>query len=133
MAIVGTYDESGYFTGFFDTNYSTTLPTPYYTLTAAEHAALLVNPIAYRVSGGALVVPPQPSVSATDNAWAAIRERRNVLLSQTDFIQLGDCPISTSSKAAFVTYRQTLRDIPQTYSSNPATVVWPTPPTYTKA
>lgn len=134
MAIVGTYDGSGYFTGFYDTDYNTAIPTPYFTLTSAQRAELLANPVAYRVSGGNLVVPPQPSApSSSAVAWAAVREKRNLLLAQTDFIQLADCPISSSSKSSFVTYRQTLRDIPQTYSSDPATVVWPTVPSYAKA
>lgn len=63
-----------------------------------------------------------------DNYWEMIREKRDELIAQTDWTQTGDAPITDEKKAEFATYRQALRDIPQTYS-NPDDVVWPTKPT----
>ncbi|MBM5036718.1 phage tail assembly chaperone [Vibrio parahaemolyticus] len=59
---------------------------------------------------------------------ADMRHRRDVLMAQTDWTQMPDAPLSDSKKAEFATYRQALRDIPQTYS-NPDDVVWPEKPT----
>jgi hypothetical protein len=53
-----------------------------------------------------------------------VREKRNKLLSASDWTQVADAPVD---KAAWATYRQALRDIPQ-QEGFPATVVWPTQP-----
>lgn len=46
---------------------------------------------------------------------AYIRQRRSILLAQTDWTQAVDAPLSAEQKTAWQTYRQTLRDIPQDY------------------
>lgn len=56
--------------------------------------------------------------------WEKIRTMRTRYLLDTDYTQMPDYP---GDKEAWATYRQALRDIPQTYV-NPADVVWPTPP-----
>jgi hypothetical protein len=56
--------------------------------------------------------------------WEGIRRKRNRLLEKSDYTQMPDCP---GDKTAWAVYRQTLRDLPQTYSS-PDEVVWPTAP-----
>ena len=48
---------------------------------------------------------------------------RNSLLAQTDWTQVPDSPLDADTKAAYVTYRQQLRDM--TEFNNP---VWPVPP-----
>lgn len=50
---------------------------------------------------------------ATKNAALAFTNRntRNQLLSQTDWTQLSDSPLSTEQKGEWATYRQTLRDL----------------------
>lgn len=58
--------------------------------------------------------------------WNTIRLKRNSLLVQSDHTQLPDFP--EAKKAEWATYRQALRDIPQTYAT-PEEVIWPTPPT----
>lgn len=65
-----------------------------------------------------------------EQQWAEIRARRDELLNQTDYTQVTDTPISATSKIAFVTYRQQLRDI--TNQSDPYNIVWPTSPNYEK-
>lgn len=54
----------------------------------------------------------------------AIREKRNVLLSASDWTQLADAPVD---QAAWATYRQALRDITD-QPSFPSEVTWPTAP-----
>ena len=53
------------------------------------------------------------------------RERRNRFLAASDWTQLPDVPIST--KTAWSTYRQALRDI-TAQAGYPTEITWPTPP-----
>ena len=57
--------------------------------------------------------------------WEEIRSKRELLLKDSDWTQLADAQVD---KQEWATYRQALRDIPQTYA-NPNDVVWPTKPT----
>jgi Phage tail assembly chaperone protein len=59
-------------------------------------------------------------------AWEAIRAERNKLLSECDYTQLVDSPLSVEVKAQYVTYRQLLRDI--TEVASPDLVQWPIKP-----
>ena len=59
--------------------------------------------------------------------WKNIRAERDSLISSCDWTQISDTPLSTSVKASWATYRQSLRDITDDYST-PADVVWPTAP-----
>ena len=59
-----------------------------------------------------------------------LRQRRNLLLSDSDWTQGADSPLSSSKKTEWQTYRQALRDLPTTYP-NPTSkddIVWPTKP-----
>ena len=49
--------------------------------------------------------------------WNAIRIKRDVLLSESDWTQTADSPLTDSKKAEWVTYRQALRDVPSNNSS----------------
>ena len=61
-------------------------------------------------------VPPAPT-------WAGIRGERDALLKSTDWWGVSDRTMSAEETA----YRQSLRDLPQTFA-NPEDVVWPTNP-----
>ena len=52
-----------------------------------------------------------------------LREKRNLLLSETDWLALSDVTMSDAWK----TYRQALRDLPAN-TSDPSNPVWPTKP-----
>ena len=54
-----------------------------------------------------------------------LRAERDLLLQQTDWTQSRD--VTLTNDAAWATYRQTLRDITDTYSDLDS-VVWPTKP-----
>jgi hypothetical protein len=57
----------------------------------------------------------------------SVRQTRDRLIAETDWTQLTDSQLSDSVKAAWVTYRQALRDLP-TASGFPHTMTWPTKP-----
>jgi hypothetical protein len=48
---------------------------------------------------------------AFDRAMSGLRQRRNVLLSSSDWTVLSDSPLSETEKTAWLEYRQDLRDI----------------------
>lgn len=59
--------------------------------------------------------------------WIALRTERDVKLIACDWTQLADSPLTVEQKAAWATYRQDLRDIPQDFASVEV-VEWPTQP-----
>lgn len=58
--------------------------------------------------------------------WAEVRTKRNTLLSESDWTQFQDSPITGSALTEWQTYRQSLRDV--TSQSDPYNIVWPTIP-----
>jgi len=62
-----------------------------------------------------------------NEAWRKIREERNQLLGESDYMILADAPVDETQKQEWTTYRQVLRDIPQDYDS-PDEVVYPDKP-----
>ncbi len=71
------------------------------------------------------------SISTEDvgdtSLWAEIRSKRDALLSSCDWTQLSDSPLSSDKKALWVTYRQALRDLPDT-QTDINNIVYPTKP-----
>jgi hypothetical protein len=63
---------------------------------------------------------------ASAPTWEQIRQQRNQLLTESDWITLTDAT-PKPNKEAWLTYRQALRDITKTYSK-PEDVIWPTKP-----
>jgi hypothetical protein len=55
--------------------------------------------------------------------WASLRQQRNRLISETDYLALADATLTDEMS----TYRQTLRDLPAN-TTDPANPVWPTKP-----
>ncbi|HFQ5182101.1 TPA: tail fiber assembly protein [Vibrio vulnificus] len=72
------------------------------------------------------MTPKEKAVN--EGMWDWIRKQRDYHIATTDWTQMTDAPLSAEKKAEFTTYRQKLRDIPQTYS-NPDDVIWPEKPT----
>jgi hypothetical protein len=60
----------------------------------------------------------------------SIRQYRNALLAQSDWTQMPDAQLTDAKKAEWITYRQALRDIPETYSDATSLddIIWPTKP-----
>ena len=64
----------------------------------------------------------------TDEDRAKVaREKRDELLTETDYLLMPDYPISEEALAALKTYRQALRDVPE-QTGFPNTIEWPSKP-----
>ena len=75
--------------------------------------------------------PPEfvdPRPLPNDMASGSIKARRTQLLADTDWTAVGDVALSDEKKKAWAEYRQSLRDLPNKYASNPNDVIWPVPP-----
>lgn len=66
--------------------------------------------------------------AAKDIAMAQLRSTRNNLLSACDWTQIPDCSIP--NKTEWATYRQALRDFPETVTDARLSVQWPNNPDY---
>lgn len=62
--------------------------------------------------------------------WIPIKKKRDFLLLNSDWTQLSDNLLTDEQKAEWRTYRQALRDLPQTYASatDKSDITWPTKP-----
>ena len=81
------------------------------------------------VVAGSVTAYAAPSDSVL---YAELRSTRDILLTDSDWTQVGDLVSSgamTSDKLAeWKTYRQSLRDLPAN-TSDPSSITWPTKPT----
>ena len=68
-------------------------------------------------------------IAAEDLAWQwyLVRTQRDKLLYACDWTQVADAAIAAENVAAWTTYRQALRAVPQT-QNDPYAIVWPTAP-----
>ena len=62
--------------------------------------------------------------------WKEIREKRDILLANSDWTQGGDTPLTSAKKTAWATYRTKLRDVPkdQKDKTTYASITWPSEP-----
>ena len=60
---------------------------------------------------------------AEERNWEALRQQRNRLIAETDYLALSDSTLSANMAA----YRQALRDLPAN-TTDPANPVWPEKP-----
>jgi hypothetical protein len=92
----------------------------------------------HRIVNGVVVnlTPEEIATIESENAknlsffqWNNVREKRDEILKQSDALVLPDrwASYAPEKQASLSTYRQALRDIPQT-QTDPANIVWPTPP-----
>jgi hypothetical protein len=61
-----------------------------------------------------------------ESMWVHIRYRRNIELTDCDWTQLSDSPLSDELREEWKIYRQSLRDI--TLQEDPFNIVWPIKP-----
>lgn len=92
------------------------------------------NKSTWTVQPPALQAAAQPIIDAYDIPaedlawqWYLVRTQRDKLLYSCDWTQIADAAVSAEDVAAWVTYRQALRAVPQT-QTDPYSIVWPTPP-----
>jgi hypothetical protein len=112
--------------GFYDTSLGyTSLPDDKIEVTSAQRDAFIVemntNNKELALVDNELVLVDAALPTPT---WSSVRAKRNMLLTSSDYTQLTDYP---GNKEAWATYRQDLRNIPQSFAA-PEDVVWPTPP-----
>jgi len=76
------------------------------------------------------IVVDGEAVARTDNILEILRLKRDALLTESDWTQVNDSPLSDTKKAEWATYRQELRDLPSSHQSttNFDDVVFPTQP-----
>ena len=76
------------------------------------------------------IVVDGEAVVRTDNILEILRLKRDALLTESDWTQVNDSPLSDTKKAEWATYRQELRDLPSSHQSttNFDDVVFPTQP-----
>jgi hypothetical protein len=84
------------------------------------------NLLDYKVVEGAIVLRQDSEIALRkkEEQMEAVRIRRNKLLLDSDYTQLGDV---NKRKSDWATYRQQLRDLPSKVT-DPFNVTWPTPP-----
>jgi len=89
----------------------------------------LPNSATQKVAGGEVVpkTPEEIAGEALAATWAEVRARRNALLTACDWTRLDDAAVTVEQRAAWATYRQALRDVPQN-NPDPSAVVWPKGP-----
>ncbi len=70
------------------------------------------------------------TITPPNTTFEWMKQRRNMRLLECDWTQGVDSPLSDTKKAEWQTYRQALRDLPETYP-NPTSkdqIIWPTQP-----
>lgn len=71
-------------------------------------------------------VEKPPYVPTTEEKLAAIRAKRDALLTDSDKYMLSDYPVTEEQRESWKTYRQALRDLPEICDIN--NPVWPEQP-----
>jgi hypothetical protein len=69
----------------------------------------------------------QADADALAKSWNRLRAERNALLVSSDWTQSPDSPLDDEARTNWATYRQELRDLPETVS-DPAEPTWPEAP-----
>lgn len=83
----------------------------------------------YEVVSGSIQLKSKSEIDNIEGveAWSKLRSKRDQMLSQTDWTQMNDSPLSASKRTEWATYRQSLRDLPSN-TSDPANPTFPTEP-----
>lgn len=106
--------------------YSTTTATPIDEVGLQEGESIIEG----SYPSNEFVITDGSAVARTDNILDIVRDLRNSLLQESDWTQMPDSPLSDSKKAEWVTYRQTLRDLPSAQSNitDLNDIIFPTEP-----
>jgi len=82
----------------------------------------------YKIVDGAPVAKTdQERLVPIEEAWAVLRDMRNIELSLSDWTQAIDSPLTDAEKQAWQTYRSTLRSLPEN-TVDPRNPTWPEKP-----
>lgn len=125
MIYYATYNEQGDYTGFYTEEiHGDNIPTPNVQLT--EDQWLEANNSRCKVVNGVHTLNPMTEEELLDIKYARLRSERDYFLKQSDWTQFNDSPLSADKKAEWASYRQALRDLPNTVDIN--NVVYPSQP-----
>ncbi len=107
-------------------SYTTTTDTPIDVMGLQEGEGIITG----NYQSNEHIIIDGEAVTRTDNVLEILRSKRDSLLTQSDWTQIPDSPLSSSQKTEWATYRQALRDLPVT--NNDATsindVIFPNQP-----
>jgi len=72
----------------------------------------------------------EPGTAALKLEWAKnnVRQKRNELLTESDWTQLADAPLNPGQIQQWRVYRQVLRDLPASVNAPDQAIDWPTQP-----
>ena len=91
--------------------------------TAAEGMFSFTNPITMQQEER--YIAKNDYIKPLGYSFDTIRVERNKRLADSDWTQLSDAPLTNEEKSLYATYRQALRDIPETYAADITQLVWP--------
>jgi len=113
------YKSNGHWLADVDCTGDVPVLEPNQQVVSGEHGkdTMLIGGVVSPVSGDALV-------EYNDKLMDELRSTRNLLLKSSDWTQVPDAPVD---QAAWATYRQQLRDLPNN-TEDPANPTWPTKP-----
>lgn len=91
-----------------------------------KHYELILSNILSRLEKLEAFCYEDAVLNQADVSWDVVRAKRNYLLKSTDWTSVSGC---TVSPMAWANYRQSLRDLPQTFASAELDeIVWPEQP-----
>lgn len=110
--------------GFYNSDSGVAIPDDAIELTDKQYENFLIamntqNEMLVLENGELVLKPRKPNLT-----WDIVRQKRNRLLSQSDYTQMPDW---SGDKRAWAEYRQDLRDITIKFA-NPNTIIWPKTP-----
>ena len=79
------------------------------------------------VDGIAVAKTDDEKLIPLSEAWAELRNTRNIELTLCDWTQSADCPLTDAKKVEWQTYRTALRNLPEN-TSDPRNPTWPSKP-----
>jgi len=79
------------------------------------------------VDGEAVLKTDAEKLQPLEEVWSDLRMTRNILLSDCDWTQAIDSPLTDAQKQAWQTYRSTLRSLPEN-TIDPRNPTWPDKP-----
>lgn len=112
--------------GFFSDMIHSDIPGDAIELTDAQYLALREQIQEGRdvvVEDGEVITVPH----VANRTWLTIRRQRNRALTKSDWTQMPDVDLTEEQKAAWAAYRQSLRDLPESFAS-PGEVEFPVKP-----
>ncbi len=106
--------------------YSTTTATPIDEVGLQEGESIIEG----SYPSNEFVITDGSAVVRTDNILQIVRDLSSSLLTESDWTQATDSPLSGSKKAEWATYRQALRDMPANADSwaTIEDITWPSKP-----